>query len=141
MLNVHSLLAVQEGNSGSRIVEWRRASPILVSPKLQPRPSLAEVSPSERVVDWALARFADRDPMQILQELYPVAQLIADTAVNAGRNACSRIFVTDLETPVDLGTEPEAVVHSHRVWDQRVEIETTVSDRCFARLALPIFPV
>ncbi len=140
MLNVHSLIAVQEGNSGSRIVEWRRASPILVSPQLQPRPSLAEVSPSERVVDWALARFSDRDPMQILQELYPVAQLIADTAVNAGRNACSRIFVADLETPVDLGTEPEAVVRSHRVWDQRVEIETTVSDRCFARLAYAYFP-
>ena len=140
MLNIHSLLAVQEGNSGSRIVEWRRASPILVSPRLNPRANLAEVSPSEQVVDWALTRFSDRDPMQTLQELYPVAQLIADTEVNAGRNACSRIFVAELEAPVDLGTEPSAVVNAHRVWDQRVEIETTVSDRCFARLAYAYFP-
>ena len=140
MLNVHSLLAVQEGNSGSRIVEWRRTSPILVSHQLHPRPRLAEVSPSEKIVDWALTRFSDRDPMQILQELYPVVQLIADTEVNARDNTCSRIFVTDLEKPVDLGTEPEAVVHSHHVWDQRVEIETTVSERCFARLAYAYFP-
>ena len=140
MLNVHSLLAVQEGNSGSRIVEWRRASPILVSPRLEPRASLTDIWPSEQVVDSALARFSDRDPMQTLQELYPVAQLIADTEVNAGRNACSRIFVADLQTPVDLGTEPDVVVHSHRVWDQRVEIEATVSERCFARLAYAYFP-
>jgi hypothetical protein len=140
MLNVHSLLAVQEGNSGSRIVEWRRSSPILVSRHLEPRARLTEAWPSEQVVDWALVRFSDRDPMQTLQELYPVAQLIADSEVQAGRNACARIFVTNLAEPLDLGTDPSAVVRSHRVWDQRVEIETTVSERCFARLAYAYFP-
>jgi hypothetical protein len=140
MLNVRRLLAVQKGNDGSRVVEWRQTSPILVSQRLEPRAPLAEVSPTEDFVDWALARFPDQEAMQTLGELYPVAQLIADTGVHVGRNSCARIFVADLDAPLDLATSPDAQVRTHQVWDQRVEIEAEVTDRCFARLAYAYFP-
>ena len=140
MLNVRRLLAVQEGNTGSRVVEWRNTSPLLVSSRVEPRVELTRGLPSEQLVDWALARFSDQDPMQTLQELYPVAQLIVAAEVNGGRNACARIFVADLQEPMDLGTDPSAQVRRHEVWDQRVEIEATVSERCFARLSYAYFP-
>ena len=140
MLNVRRLLAIQEGNTGSRVVEWKRTSPLLVSNRLEPRDDLAQVIPSEEFVDWALVRFSDQDPMQTLHDIYPVVQLISDTDVHVGRNSCSRIFVPELESSLDLGTNPEALVRNHLVWDQRVEIDAAVSERCFARLAYAYFP-
>jgi hypothetical protein len=78
--------------------------------------------------------------MDMLHELYPVVQLIADTEVHAGQNSCTRIFVAELEEAKDLGTNPQADVRSHRVWEQRVEIDLTVSERAFVRLAYAYFP-
>ncbi len=140
MLNVRKLMAVQKDYAGSRVFEWKRASPILVSNRLEPRAELNQVTPPEEFIDWSLDRFSDRDPLQILQEVFPVAEYIAATEVHGPTNSCKQIFVSDLEVMRDLGTKPVAMVHDHRVWDQRVEIDVGVSEACFARLSYAYFP-
>ena len=39
-----------------------------------------------------------------------------------------------------VDTSPEVEVLSHRVWNQRVELQVRTSDACFARLAYAYYP-
>jgi hypothetical protein len=66
--------------------------------------------------------------------------LLKAMGVDATASTCRQVLLRAQTKPLDLGTSPEVEVLSHRVWNQRVELQVRTSDACFARLAYAYYP-
>jgi hypothetical protein len=59
---------------------------------------------------------------------------------NLATGSCDQILLSGFEGVEDLGTNPAVRVLDHRVWNQRVEIDLHVTERCFSRLSYAHYP-
>lgn len=140
LLNVRHVVATQEGG-GQRWLRWGGQSPVLVSSRIEGY----EVDDlpkalSEEEIDRLLLRPTGLSRMQVFEQAYPIAGFIARMGVDIGRNTCEVIFIDGLTKNEDMRVSPEVEVSRHQVWNQRVEIDVSVSAPAFARLAYAHYP-
>jgi hypothetical protein len=140
LLNVRHVVATQEGG-GQAWLRWGGQSPVLVSSRIEGY----EVDDlpkalSEEEIDRLLLRPTGLSRMQVFEQAYPIAGFIARMGVDIGRNTCEVIFIDGLTKNEDMRVSPEVEVSRHQVWNQRVEIDVSVSAPAFARLAYAHYP-
>ena len=137
LLNVRYLLVHREDQQSFRLT-IDDAAPIAVSSSLSPPPAsgLAATDLRDDVLDELVAR---SDPRAVGRTMRLLAQLVG-MEVNPRERTCRTLYVDGLQEPIDLGTQPRVTLHGHRVRQQRVDIEVSVTERCFARLAYGYYP-
>jgi hypothetical protein len=140
LLNVRHVLAVQQGG-GQRWLSWAGQSPVLVAGRARGY-ATADLprAPAEEETERMLRLATGLSRMQVLEQLYPIAWLVAEMGVDVRRNSCAEILIDGGDSAEDLGTDPTVAVTRHQVWNQRVEIDLEVSQRAFARLAYAHYP-
>jgi hypothetical protein len=77
------------------------------------------------------------DP-EILTKFIEILEAMGTADLETG--SCDQILLSDFEGVDDLGTNPAVRVLDHRVWNQRVEVDLHVTERCFARLSYAHYP-
>ena len=140
LLNVRHVLAVQQ-DGGQRWLSWAGQSPVLVAGRARGY-ATADLprAPADEEVQRMLRLATGLSRMQVFEQLYPIAWLIAEMGVDVRRNSCAEILIDGGDNAEDLGTDPTVTVTRHQVWNQRVEIDLEVSQRAFARLAYAHYP-
>lgn len=140
LLDVKHLLATQ-ANRDIRVLNFADHTPILVSPRISGSAAAGSESVEQQLEDlkW-LQRVLGENEVDTSYKLVSLFGVVRNTGIDLHTKTCDRILLARHEGDEDLGTSPAVDLLSHRVWNQRVEINARVSAPCFARLAYAYFP-
>ncbi len=126
LMNTRFTMATQK-NDEVMSFEWKPRTEVLVSPR-------TSRYPDEQLELQASWMEASLDTL----ERFPIVWLARNMKIDFERSTCERIYL--LEGEEDLGTAPTVEVLNHTVHNQRVELQTAVSDACFMRLPYAYYP-
>ncbi|MBB29181.1 MAG: hypothetical protein CME25_09800 [Gemmatimonadetes bacterium] len=102
-----------------------------------PFPQSTPVMVAGKAIDYHYPIKELEEP-EVLVEFIKMLNEMGRTDLSKGSS--EQILLTGFEGVEDLGTKPEVQVLDHQVWNQRVEIDLQVTERCFARLAYAYYP-
>jgi hypothetical protein len=135
LLNTRFLLWALPGPEGQQLttVELPQPTPVLAAGSARPFDAFLADRPQ---VEQLLAT----QTSQRLADIVRVLALIRGMDVDSAGSTCGTIFLRGLQTPRDLGTTPEVLVRRHTVTEERVELDITLSQDGFVRLAYGYWP-
>ena len=142
MLNV-GLFLLSHDEQGTKALNLSEASsPVLVSGHVVEFSvdSMAVAARRGEVDEFLDRVMLEPEDPDLKRALVLPLWLVQHSGVDLDRKRCERIFLLDFEGEQDLGTDPEVDLLTHRVWNQRVELEMRVSAACYARLAYSYYP-